>query len=163
MTPEQDEIDAGQYADPPEGLIAEFHALESAMALGVILDDDGFDAESIRVVSAWQNTAHRWRAPATPCPDELATVRAWTWLVSGWDIDFSAIAEGAGIPEHIARDKVARLVTSRLIYPDGSMSKWLATTINKLVKDRLVGDGKGKRPKGKRRGAGDDDGSASDA
>lgn len=151
-----------RWESPPERLLTEFRDLESATALAVIVVDDGFDAESIRIASAWQQSIHRWCRPSAACPDELATPRAWAWLVSGWSLDVESIAVAAGVSVHVASDKLARLVGNRLIYPDGKPSKWLLAAMTKVVAERLKTDKK-KAPKKKPGPAGDDDGSTSEA
>lgn len=130
---------------PPDGLLAAFRASENVSDLGAITDDEGFDAETIRVLGSWRHIDNSWFAPKRPCPTPgMPTAAAWEWLVSGWDIDYRAVARGADVSESTARKKMGVLIANRLVYPDGSMAKAALAALTSHVAKRLRG-GSGKR------------------
>jgi hypothetical protein len=132
---------------PPAQLLAAFHAAAQASHVGVVLVEDGFDADAMRVLAAFQNATQRWSAPARPCPDGgLPTAAAWAWLMSGWQIDELALADAAGLSVATTRAKLAMLTGARLIFPDGSMNKWALAALNAHVAAR-IGPSSGKRKK----------------
>ncbi len=74
----------------------------------------------------------------------MPTARTWAWLCSGYRTSFEAIAAGAGVSTEVARDRVAMLLHNRLVYPDGSMSKWLLAALKTHVAKRLGGSSRRK-------------------
>ena len=69
---------------------------------------------------------------------------AWSWLMSGWEPDLVQLATTAGVSVPTARKKWLMLANSRLIYPDGSMTKWALAALKKHVAKRLGATGKRK-------------------
>lgn len=146
---------------PPPLLIDAFRALEQPTDIGVLMDDEGFDATTMRVYSAWEKSSHVWNRPATPCPDDgRPTTAAWNWLRSGWSIDVGGIAEGAGVARETARELLTVLLRARLIYPDGSSSKHARQALTATVAMRLTKAGAGKKKKAEAAGTGNDGGKA---
>lgn len=93
-------------------------------AVAILLVDDGFDAQTMRVLAAWQNAPIAWSAPKRKCPDGgKPTAAAWAWLVAGLEVDYDAIASTANVTRQVARAKVAMLLGGRLVLPDGSLAK----------------------------------------
>ncbi len=144
---------------PPPDLLAAFKALEQPTDIAVLLIDDGFDAVLVRVLGAFEKANNRWDAPKRLCPDAgRPTPAAWDWLVSGWLFDYESISRGADISRDQTRERIAVLVQSRLIYPDGSISSHARKAITATVRQRLqAGSERGGR-KGKKND--DDPGSA---
>lgn len=139
----------------PTALLAAFRAAEQPEHLGALMTADGWDAEVMRVLAATQHVDAGWTTPKKPCPDDgNPTAAAWSWLMSGWEPDFVALAQAAGVTVPIARRKWAMLAHGRLIYPDNSMTKWARAALKKHVAQRL-GATKGKR-KDKEPGGSDD-------
>lgn len=127
-----------KWVAPPPTLLAAFKAAETVEGVGAMLVDDGFDALTLRVLSAWENTEHRWSKPKKPCPDDgRPTSAAWSWLCSTWAVDYGAIAEGAGVSRDVARERVAVLLHARLIYPDGQIAKAARTARTAAIRARL--------------------------
>lgn len=150
----------------PLALIAAFRAAEKAEHLGTVLSEDGFDADAMRVLSATQQVEPSWVAPRRPCPDDgRPTAAAWAWLMSGWDPDFVELAQASGVSVPIARKKWSMLASSRLIYPDGSMTKWALAALKRHVITRLGATSKRKGKPGKQGPDGGDkpDGGGDDA
>lgn len=119
-------------------LIAAFQASEQNEAVAVLLDEDGFDLVTIRVLNAWASSDHEWRQPTRPCPDEgRPTARAYAWLVAGMNIDYIAIADAAGVSRSQARQRLAQLLGNRLIYPDGQMAKVARAALQAAIAKRI--------------------------
>lgn len=131
---------------PPEDVLEAFRRAESKEAVGTFVTEEGFDAATIHVLSAWQMTEHIWIAPKAACPDRgLATPAAWRWLVSGWTIDYAAVAIGADVSFSVARAKMDMLVRNRLVYPDGKMSTPARASLQAVIKAAWTGGGKEKK------------------
>lgn len=123
-------------------LIDAFRALDAnnTESLAPLLVEDGFDAETIRVLAAWPHTDHPWTAPARACPDEGRPTRAaWRWLMSGLELDVTAIADLANVSCDTAKDKLRILIGSRLVYPGGDISAAGHTALQAAVAVRLRG------------------------
>ncbi len=145
--PEDEQTAEPEWSRPPAQLLAAFRAIESIEHIGVLLIDDGFDANSIRVLTAWEHTDHRWSAPSEPCPDDgMPTATAWKWLLSGWDVDIAAIAAGSGLSRDVVRERVAVLQHARLIYPDGGIAAAARKAVTATIRERLK---RGVQKKGK--------------
>lgn len=133
---------------PPAELLAAFRASEQARDIAVLLVDDsndkqksGFDAVSLRILASWQHSDHRWIKPKAPQPDSgMPTPKAWLWLWSGYRVDLDAVARGAGVSVALASERFQVLKHNRLIYPDGSCSRWLEAAITTHVAKRLNPD-----------------------
>lgn len=139
-------------------LIAAFKTTERPEAAAVLLrEEDGFDNEALRVLSAWTALEHAWKMPDESCPDNgRPTVKAWNWLMSGLDVDHVSIADAAAVSLSTARVKLRSLLVSRLIYPDGTIAKIAAGTIAASLGKRL--EKKKESGKKKRRDDDADDG-----
>ncbi len=125
---------------PPLALLAAFRAADEKAIeiIGVLLDGDGFDATTLRVMSAWQNSEHQWNAPKKPCPDNgRPTAAAWRWLCSGWTLDVVAIANGANVSTDTARERLTILQHARLIYPDGEVNKFAKQALGATIAQRI--------------------------
>lgn len=123
----------------PSELLKAFRAAERPEHVAVLLhDDEGWNAESMRVLTAWEHTEHRWTHPKTTPPDgDAPTTRAWRWLVSGWDIDITAVADAADVSRTVAQAKIDMLIGNRLIYPDGGMHHAAHAALKVHVASRL--------------------------
>lgn len=141
---------------PPLILIAEFVNLERLEDVAVLTAEDGFDAETMRVLAAWEKTEQRWSKPRGEMPTR-PTAAAWRWLVSGWELDIPAIADAAAVTYGTARDRMAVLTGNRLVYPDGTMSKFARNALRAHMGMRLNA-GKGPRQAAPAPRSGDRDG-----
>jgi hypothetical protein len=143
MIEEDDEIDEPEpeWESPPALLLESFRELETLTDIAVLLVEDGFDAVTMRVLSAWEKTEHRWRRPETDQPADRPTVAVWEWLASGWCPDYAAIAAGADVSHEIARERFQVLMRARLIYPDGTMSEHATKALEAVVRLRLRAEG----------------------
>ena len=105
-----------------ESVLAPFRGLEQNTDAVVVLGDE----QAMRVLVAWQKIDNEWSPPATRVPVVTAggMGRLWKWIVAGWDVlkIEREVARLAGVPRHIAHEKLEMLVGNRLIYPDGSMA-----------------------------------------
>ncbi len=133
---------------PPVELLAAFQASEEVQSIAVLMVEEGFDADVMRVLAAWQQSHHEWTQPKRACPDHgRPTARAYAWLVSGWEIDSEAIARAADVSPSVARAKIDVLIGSRLIYPDGTMAKAAQAALRSHVSARLqAGGGRKRKP-----------------
>ncbi len=123
---------------PPAMLLSAFRAAEAVGDIGVLLVDDGFDATTMRVLSAWERTEQKWSQPKKPCPDGgRPTIAAWRWLCSTWTVDYAAVADGASVSRDVARERVMVLMHARLIYPDGDVSKAARQAMTATIRGRL--------------------------
>lgn len=130
---------------PPAELLAAFRAAEQPKDLAVILVDEGpdrqrsgFDAITMRVLASWQHTEHRWVKPKAPMPDGgEPTTKAWNWMWSGYRADLESISVGAGVSVALAAERFAILRHNRLVYPDGTLAKWLLAALTAHVAKRL--------------------------
>lgn len=94
-------------------------ATSNDAAAALVLGDD----EAVRVLAAFRNVTHKWRAPKKKQPSETATlIERWEWLTSNWTIDVEGIARAAGMSEEVADMKVDMLIANRLVYPDGTIA-----------------------------------------
>ncbi len=134
-------------AKPPQQLIEAFRAVELAEHTAALMIEEGFDAEAMRVLAAFQHAEQLWSQPKKPCPTVMPTPGAWAWLVSGWTVDFFELSRAAGVSEATARGKLDMLRGNHLIYPDGTMSKWATAALRSHVANRISGGGKKKRSK----------------
>jgi hypothetical protein len=141
--PEEDEdepeAEPSEWVQPPELLLAAFRLAESIEDIGVLLVEEGFDPTTVRVLSAWEHSEHRWSAPTRPCPGYRATTEAWKWLVSGWDVDIAGISDGCGLTREVVRERITVLQHARLIYPDGCIAKAARNAISAAITVRLKG------------------------
>lgn len=113
-------------------------ASEQNESAAVLLDEEGFDLVTIRVLNAWVSSDHDWKQPSRPCPDDgRPTARAFAWLVAGMQIDYVAIADAAGVSRTQARQRLAQLLGNRLIYPDGSMAKVARAAMQAAIAKRV--------------------------
>lgn len=131
-------------ARAPQLLIEAFRAIEDISAIGVMLEEDGFDQGLLRTLLGWQRTIQRWHQPSATLPDDgKPTPAAWAWLCSGWEIDVRAVADAADLTITTAAAKLRMLHGNRLIYPDGSTSVHATNAISTLIGSRLRGKGGG--------------------
>lgn len=116
---------------------------------GVLVVEDGFDADSVRLLSAWLHADAKWKAPSKNMPDGgRPTARAWAWLAAGMQPDVNALADAAGVTRSVARQKLARLVAVRLVYPDGTIADAGRIVIQAAIADRAPkGKGGPQKPK----------------
>ncbi len=120
---------------PPHALIERFKKAEVIDQIAVMMVADGFDSETLRVLSAWKRSDHQWLEPKRPCPEPM--LEAWKWLVEGWSIDVDTIAETANVSISIARSRVNVLLGNRLIYPDGTMVTFAVAALHAHLKKQL--------------------------
>lgn len=105
-------------------LVAAFQKIESDAAGAVLLEDDGFDLASARVLTAWMHVVQPWSAPRPACPDGgRPTPSSYAWLMSGLKVNDIAIADAAGVSRATARGRVRMLIGNRLVYPDCIIAK----------------------------------------
>lgn len=136
--------------NPPAILIDAFKATDEIHAIAVLMVNDGFDAEAMRVLAAIPNAAQTWNAPSRELPDDgRPTTAAWQWLLDGWVIDIEDLARSADVTRQTARQKLAVIQKARLAYPDGTMSKGAQGALRAHVAARLIGNAGGKRRKKK--------------
>jgi hypothetical protein len=146
--PDEDELDEPEptWSQPPAALLTAFRATESIEDIGVLLVDEGFDAVTVRVLSAWEHSNHHWSMPATQMPDAgRPTATAWRWLMSGWSVAYDAIADGAGVSRDVARERMKVLQHARLVYPDGRMSKFAQQALQATIRERIRRSSSSKR------------------
>ncbi len=133
---------------PPLDLLNAFKEIETPNQMAILMAEDDFDAELMRVLAVWPQLVLEWSTPAKPCPDAgKPTPRAWAWLTSGLELDYVAIAESAGIARNVARAKVDMLIAAHLVYPDGSVNQWASGALQEALKARLGMRDKKKAPK----------------
>lgn len=132
---------------PPSELLAAFRALEAIEHVAVLMvDEDSWDAEAMRVLSAFQHLDHRWEPPSPKAPDGgRPTARAWNWLCSGWALNLGELASAANVSEGTARAKLAILRGNRLVYPDGGIAKAAQAALRSHVRARLIPPGPKRR------------------
>lgn len=136
----------GGVEPPPAEMLRAFRAAEVPEQIAVLMIDDGVDALTLRVAAAWLYGKHRWVRPKEPAPDGIRpSAETWEWLVSGWVVDIAAIADGANVTRADATARMHVLITSRLLYPDGSIHASLRVAMKVHVNQRLSGGGKRKR------------------
>jgi hypothetical protein len=94
-------------------------ATSNDAAAALVLGDD----EAVRVLAAFRNVAHVYKAPRKKRPEpDASLIVQWKWLTSNWTIDIIGISEAAGLSEEVVESKVGMLVANRLIYPDGTVA-----------------------------------------
>lgn len=127
---------------PPRELVEAFKAIadKALEPLAAFVTDEGFDVDTVRVLAVWSSIDAAWSAPARSCPDDgRPTHRAWLWLMSGLEVDYSAIAEATGLSRSTARQKVAVLMGARAVFPDGDISKPARAALQAAVAERVGG------------------------
>lgn len=131
---------------PPASLIDAFRAIEAVEQLGVLIAEDGFDQETLHVLSSFLHCEHTWREPSRKCPDNgRPTAAAYAWLMSGLTLDYVAIAEAAGVSRQAASARMAMLIGNRLVYPDGQIHKLARAALQGAIAKRArAGQRKGK-------------------
>lgn len=125
---------------PPKLLIETFrtNGEKQAESVSVMLEDEGFDAQTMRLLVAWMYTPHAWKRPRKPCPDEgMATAAAWRWLWSGITLDYAALADAANVTASSARQRMTMLIAARLVFPDGTIAKAARGAMTAAVTSRL--------------------------
>jgi hypothetical protein len=108
----------------------------------VVLGDD----QAIRVLAAFSNVVHDWKAPKKALREGVSLVERWQWLTQRWDIDIEGLAIATALSEDTVATKVDVLVANRLIYPDGTISK-AATLALKAHASMKLGIKPGRKPK----------------
>lgn len=134
---------------PPRELVEAFKVIADARieSLASFVVEDGFDAETMRVLSAWTVADVPWSRPPKPCPDGgRPTQRAWLWLMSGIEVDIHAIADATGLSRSLVLQKVRILIAARLVFPDGEISKPARAALQQAVAERISGTAKKKTP-----------------
>lgn len=93
------------------------------MGLAVVIDD----VDSIKLIAAWTFiTLPTWKRPKKPAPDDAR--RRWLWVWSGYvggpdEPKFlEDLARRAGIPAQTAFNRWPGIVTTMLVFPDGTIS-----------------------------------------
>ncbi len=104
---------------------------DSAAAL-VLGDDD-----AVRVLAAFRNVEHKWRAPKKKRPESPTLIALWRWLTSSWEIDVAGIGEAAGLSEEVVEGKIEMLLANRLIYPDGTIAEGAVRALNMHTQVKL--------------------------
>lgn len=128
-------------SDELQAHIRKFHGDSTDTAVVVLGDDD-----AIRVLAAFRNVEHRWRAPRKLLPEGASTVQTWNWLTERWDIDVDGLAVATGLSRSTIETKLDVLIANRLVYPDGSISK-AATLALKAHASAKLGIKPGRKPK----------------
>lgn len=134
----------------PTDLVEAFRAVadKDVESVACLLLDDGFCAETMRVLAAWRQLDLRWTAPRAPCPDSgYPSSAAWRWLVAGLDVDYDEVAAVSNVSRSVARGRVATLLGNRLVLPDGSISKMARAAIQEHARGALGLTKKRKEPK----------------
>lgn len=122
----------------PQMLVEAFRAIEDIAAIAVITAEEGFDVDSMRVLTAWQQTVNVWESPKRTCPDDARpTPAAWRWILAGWHVDVETVAIAADVSRATAQAKLDVLMENRLIYPDGSTAKAALAALQAHVRERL--------------------------
>lgn len=135
---------------PPSVLIDAFKAIDEIHAIAVLMVNDGFDADAMRVLAAIPTVSQTWEPPTRALPDDgRPTTAAWLWLLEGWSVDIEDLARSADVTRQTARQKLAVIQKARLAYPDGTMSKGAQGALRAHVAARLIGNAGGKRRKKK--------------
>lgn len=118
-------------------LLAAFKAKEKLESGAALMDADGFDIETARVLAAWLTVEPTFK-PVGPMPDKgEPTARAWGWLIAGTQIDYPAIADAADVSIATARARIALLLGNRLIYPDGKAAKFAMDALRAALTVRV--------------------------
>lgn len=116
-------------------LLRMFRALEANEdAIPVLGDED-----AMKILSVWSKTDQRWTSPKKKPPAFTPNRHAelWQWICSGWHVDESSIVVGSGLSAAVVHTKIRMLMTSRLIYPDGEMSKAARTALQVFIANKL--------------------------
>lgn len=140
----------------PRTLLDAFRAMEAENlgVVAVLLVDEGWNAESMRVLASWPRADLSWSKPPGKIPDDgKPTAKAWAWICAGLTVDFDRLAAAADVVPRVAREKVKMLLGAGLVYPDGSLSKPARAALNECVKAKLMPDAA--KPKRKARDSGD--------
>ncbi len=118
-----------------EDVLAVFRALEANEDAIPILGND----DAMKVLAAWMKTDQAWQKPRRKQPVITATNHnlAWQWVVSGWTLDVDGVARGANVSPRVAAYQLEVLVSNRLIYPDGSISKGARAAMSIHVAQKL--------------------------
>lgn len=107
-------------------------------AVACLLIDDGFNAETMRVLAAWPQVELGWENPGRKCPgDGAPTPAAWRWLVEGIRMDAGELATIAGVSRAVAREKSEMLLGNRLVFPDGSLAKPARASLQRHAREAL--------------------------
>jgi len=136
---------------PAHELLRLFRGMEGAEQLAPLIVDEeggsksGFDVVTLRVLAAWMMTSHRWTEPKGAPPDGgMPTASSWSWLWSSYKMDVGGVAAGADTTREVARERLEVLRHNRLVYPDGSCTRFLLAAVRVHVGKRLNPSGKRK-------------------
>lgn len=80
------------------------------------------DVDATKLLAAWAYYPPPDWEPVGKPPASPPSAR-WAWLWQSCAIDTDDLAEAAGISTHVVEAKLRVLLNSRLIYPDGTISK----------------------------------------
>lgn len=97
--------------------VARFRKLEFAGQLTPFRKS--IDAKN--VLAMWPQVRKEWKRPKSKPPKDDADL--WIWLWRGMRYDLTSLAESARMTEHDAAATMRYLVTARVVYPDGSISR----------------------------------------
>lgn len=114
-------------------LLAEFKASEQLHAAALIVED----VDAKRVLAAWTTMPiDGWRKPRKMQTGDSLAWR-WEWLWSTVGIDYDMLAMRAGVSAQTALAKFEMLRASRLVYPDGSISKPALAVLHGYVQQNM--------------------------
>lgn len=112
-------------------MIARFRKDEKLENAIVIVDD----LDAMKLLIAWQGAAIQIDPPECDPPE--GDVALWDWL---WDcvaISYEDLADRAGLPEIVVRNKFPVMVSARLVYPDGTISAHATGVIQNYLGSKL--------------------------
>ena len=79
--------------------------------------------------------------------DEQNESEIWFWLWSSAEVDFESLSIATGISIKDVQILVNQLVFNRLIYPDGTISKFISGVIRTEIKNRYLKNQEKKKEK----------------
>lgn len=120
-------------------VLQQFKELEEAENIAAIVDDRSLQNGII----AWKSVGIRYKS-ASECT-ELDPTSRWKWLWSQVEFDSTDFGVVAGLKQQDVGRTLTRLIGLRLIFPDGSVSRYASQYLQSIILQKINSRGRQKK------------------
>lgn len=140
----QDEVgEASPTGAPPQidprarlqSLLSEYMEDDPARMVATSLTVATLPDSDVVIAAAWASGHTFWEMPDTPEPHGFD--EKWLWIWEGVRYDPEALARAAGLPDYLCHERLQSLAARRLVFPDGTVSRWIPQLAAANLKRRL--------------------------